>query len=109
MRTLKFVVEGQSIKKKSDCDFSGLVSGSENYLKAKFLFSVEWHGCKKAASFWLGSGETAKEYAVLLDDFDSCMIPSEVLTAEQFKVSVTGVKKLYKITTNQTKVRQEVY
>lgn len=105
MRTLKFTVEGQTIKKKSDCDFSGLVAGSENYLKAKFLFSVEWHGCKKAASFWLGD----QEHAVLLDDFDSCMIPSEVLTGEQFKVSVTGVKKLYKITTNQTKVRQEVY
>lgn len=105
MRTLKFEVNGQSIKKKTDCDFSGLVAGSVGYLRAKFLFSVEWHGCKKAASFWLGD----QEHAVLLDELDSCMIPPEVLTGEQFKVSVTGVKSLYKITTNKTKVRQEVY
>lgn len=105
MRTLKFVVEGQSIKKKTDCDFSGLVAGSMGYLRAKFQFSVEWHGCKKAASFWLGD----EEHSVLLDELDSCMIPTEALTGEMFKVSVTGVKHNYKIKTNKTKVRQEVY
>lgn len=104
MRTLKFMINGQQIKKNTDCDFSGLVAGSAGYLKAKFQFSSEWHGCKKAASFWIGE----QEYPVLLDAFDSCVIPEEVLTGEQFKVSVTGVKKLYRIQTNKTKVRQEV-
>ena len=104
MRTLKFIVSGQTIRKSPDCDFSGLVAGSKGYLKAKFQFSNEWHGCKKAASFWLDG----KEHAVLLDDFESCLIPDEALANDKFEVSVTGVKNKYKITTNKTKVRQEV-
>ena len=105
MRTLKFTVVGQSIKKETDCDFSGLVAGSVGYLRAKFTFSSEWNGCKKAASFWYGD----QEYARLLDDQDSCMIPEEAIVGEMFKISVTGLKSGYKIKTNKTKVRQEVY
>lgn len=105
MRTLKFVVNGQTIKKQTDCDFSGLVAGSIGYLRAAFTFSSEWNDCRKAASFWLGD----QEHGRLLDENDSCMIPEEALTGEMFKVSVTGVKPDYKIKTTKTKVRQEVY
>ena len=52
MRTLKFNVEGQSLKKDSACDFSGIVKGSKGYLQCSFSFSREWAGCKVAASFW---------------------------------------------------------
>lgn len=105
MRTLEFKVDGQRLKKQSDCDFSGLVAGSEGYLKAKFTFSDEWLGCKKAASFWIED----QEYAVLLGSDDSCIIPAAALTSDTFKVSVTGAKNGYTIPTNKTKVRQEVY
>lgn len=104
MRILEFFVNGQRLKKQSNCDFSGLVAGSEGYLKAKFAFSSEWAGCKKAASFWVGD----QEHAVLLDQDDSCIIPAEAAACELFKVSVIGVKSDYKITSTQTKVRQEV-
>ena len=104
MRELVFRADGQRLKKQADCDFSGLVAGSEGYLKAKFIFSSEWEGCKKAASFWLGE----QEHAVLLEDDDSCFVHPAVLTSELFKVSVIGVKPGYKITTTRTKVRQEV-
>ena len=105
MRTLEFVVESQLIKKKTDCDFSNIVAGSIGYLKAKFHFSPEWMGCRKAASFWVDGNE----YPVLLDTFNSCVIPPEALTGDRFSVSVTGVKSDYKIKTTKTKVRQEVY
>lgn len=105
MRVLKFKADGQRIKKQADCDFSGLVAGSVGYLRAKFTFSDEWANCKKAASFWIGE----KEYPALLDDEDSCVIPTEVLIGEMFEVSVLGVKPYYKINTGKTKVRQEVY
>lgn len=105
MRILQFVADGQRLKKQTNCDFSGLVAGSEGYLRAEFTFSDEWLGCKKAASFWVGD----QEYAVLLDDDDSCVIPPEVLAGELFKVSVVGVKTGYKLMSTQTKVRQEVY
>jgi hypothetical protein len=91
--------------KDRECSFSGLVAGSVGYLKAKFTFSSEWDGCKKAASFWLGD----QEYAALLNSKNECIIPPEALTGECFKVSVTGVRsKDYKIDTNKIKVTQEV-
>lgn len=104
MRILQFVADGQRLKKQTDCDFSGLVAGSEGYLRAKFTFSDEWLGCKKAASFWVGS----QEYAKLLDDDNSCVIPAEALIGALFEVSVVGAKPNYKISSTRTKVRQEV-
>lgn len=105
MRTLEFTVDGQRLTKRTDCDFSCIVAGSVGYLKAKFEFSEEWANCKKAASFWVGD----QEYAVRLDSEDSCIIPSEALNGEMFKVSVVGVKPNYKILTTRTKVQQEVF
>ena len=104
-RVLEFTVDKQRIIKNRDCDFSNIVAGSSGYLKAKFYFvSNEWKGCKKAASFWLNSAESA----VLLDKSNTCLIPTEALVGEKFEVSVTGMKDTFRITTNKTKVRQEV-
>ena len=69
------------------------------------MLCKEWFGCTKAASFWFDG----LEHAVLLDELDSCMIPEKALSGEQFQVAVTGVKPGFKIRTNKTKVRQEVY
>lgn len=104
-RVLEFTVDRQRIIKKKDCDFSHIVAGSVGYLKAKFYFtSSEWRGCIKAASFWLNG----KESAVLIDKSNTCIIPSDALVSEKFEVSVTGMKDTFKITTNKTKVKQEV-
>lgn len=101
-RILKFMVSKQIVGKYPDCDFSGIVKGSEGYLTAMFVFSREWYGCKIAASFW--SGE--KEYAVPVKN-GRCAIPAEALKRNQFYVSLTGVMEGYKITTNKLKVSQE--
>lgn len=104
-RTLEFNVDGQRLMRRRDCDFSGIVAGSIGYLRAKFNFTLKgWYGCTKAASFWVGD----KEYAVLLDKDDSCMIPSEALIGDRFEVSIMGAKTGYKIETTKVKVRQEV-
>ena len=104
-RVLEFTVNKQRITKKKDCDFSHIVAGSVGYLTAKFYFtSGEWKGCKKAASFWLND----KESAVLLDKSNTCLIPSEVLVGEKFKVSVTALRDGLLFSTNTTKVKQEV-
>ena len=105
MRVLKFKADGQRLKKQADCDFSGLVAGSAGYLRAEFTFSDDWLGCKKVAGFIADD----KEYPVMLDDNDSCMIPTEALSGELFKVYVVGANVGYKIITNHTKVKQEVY
>ena len=103
-RVLEFIVTGQKLKRKSDCDFSNIVAGSIGYLRTKFYFSNEWTDSKKAASFWLND----KEHAVLLDEQDSCEIPSEVLNGRVFEVSVTGVRNGSIIPTAKFKVRQVV-
>lgn len=105
-RTLEFDVNRQRLTKSRDCDFSGLVAGSVGYLRAKFNFSMaEWFGCKKAASFWVDG----KEYAVLLDKDNSCLIPDEALVGNKFHVSVMGAKTGYRIETTKVKVKQEVH
>ena len=107
MRILEFNVVKQRITKKQDCDFSGLVAGSIGYLQAKFHFSEnDWDKCaKKVARFWIGD----LEHAVELGEDNICVIPPEVLTGKRFKVSVIGAAPDYKIETNKTDVRQEVY
>lgn len=104
MRLLNFIVNGQHISKDPNCDFSKIVAGSSNYLKAHFTFSPEWQDCKKAASFWRGSNE----HAVLLKN-DMCDIPPEVLTGLTFGVSVTIQNGNTRVPTDRVIVSQEVY
>lgn len=103
MRVLRFIVNNQRIYPDPKCDFSGLVKGTTGYLKALFIFSPEWNGCKTAASFW----RMEREYPVILKN-NQCEIPPEALTWDCFFVSVTGVKDngKYIITTGKTKVSQ---
>lgn len=112
MRILEFDVDRQKITRTKGCDFKHIVAGTTGYLKAKFNFSSEgyaWNGCQKAASFWKGD----EEYAVLLDNSNSCMIPDEVTDGHVFYISVTGLikgeKSDYKINTNKIKIVQGVY
>ena len=102
MRTLKFGVDGQSIKKDPSCDFSGLVPGTKGYLEAYFHFSDEWKGCKKAAVFTA----LGKEYAVPLIN-GKCEIPEKALTWKLFSVKVAGERDGYRITTNRVEVLQD--
>ena len=105
-RVLEFVAEKQLLQKKNGCDFSNIAPGTSGYLAAKFTFSDEWAGCRKAASFWYNG----KEHGVLLDDHDSCEIPPEALPGGKFEVSVIGVSEDgYRITSTRTTVYQEVY
>lgn len=109
MRILEFDVGQQRLMKNKNCDFSGLVSGTEGYLYAKFNFSNDWDGCKKIVSFWTVDVESLQtnEYAVYLDDDDSCAIVPEVLLLERFYISIIGTKPGYKITTNKLRIEQE--
>ena len=104
MRSLDFNVDAQYISKDQNCDFTKLVAGTRNYLRAHFTFSPEWHECVRVASFWRGG----KEHAVIIQN-NTCDIPSEVLIGPTFRVSVTGQRGDYRITTNKVLVRQEVY
>jgi hypothetical protein len=88
MRTLRFIVEDQTIKPDPNCkDFDGLVPGSCE-VKLIFSFSREWTGHARAVAFYSPLG---KEYeARLLEDHISCMVPSEALSKRIFKIRVFG-------------------
>lgn len=115
MRVLEFEVEKQRVRKKPECDFSNIVSDTDGYLKAKFFFTgVDWVGCRKAASFFIdgvdeNGNSVSKEYPVLLDSDNTCVIPRDALTGDRFQVSVVGTRGTsYKVKTGKTKVKQEV-
>lgn len=88
MRTLKFIVEGQTIKPDLRCDFSGLVPGSVGYLKAEFSFSKEWVSTPKVVAFYSRMGNEYPPQA--LKDGRTCTIPTEALRKRIFKVQVLG-------------------
>lgn len=105
MRTLKFIVEGQIIRQDPNCDFSGLVPGTESYLQAAFSFSDEWDDCVKVASFYSIMGS---EYdPALLKDGHTCMIPAEALVRQKFKIQLLGKRNDgLKLVTNKVIVDQ---
>lgn len=105
MRTLKFNVEKQLIRRDPNCDFEGIVPGTEGYLKAYFSFSKEWDGCIKVVEFSTRFGEESEPQ--YLKDGCSCIIPSDALKNKRFRIRVIGKKKDYRITSNYVTVSQK--
>ena len=105
MRTLRFIVNGQSITRDPDCDFTGLVPKSEGYLQAEFAFSSEWDGSTRVAAFFSNLG---REYEPqFLRKGRTCIIPAEALEKSIFKVQVIGRKGDYNLCTNRLTVHQK--
>lgn len=104
MRTLRFIVDDQIIRKDPSCDFDNLVPGSEEYLEAEFSFSREWDNCLKVVAFFSSLGV---EYPPqVLRDGRTCVIPAEALQKKVFKVQVIGRRDNYRIKTNKEDVVQ---
>lgn len=104
MRTLRFIVDGQIIKQDPNCNFEGLVPGSEGYLAAEFILSPEWHGCDIVAGFYSNLG---KEYPPqVLTTNNKCFIPAEALEKRVFKVRLFGKNGAVRLITNKVAVRQ---
>lgn len=103
MRTLRFIVRAQRIEKDPECDFKGLVSGSEGYLQAEFKTDDAWKGCALAAEFTMGG----KPYGAPVRG-NVCDIPPEALTGRLIGVRLVGKRTGYCISTNVTYFRQEV-
>lgn len=103
MRTLVFDVSEQKIEKNPKCNFSNIVSGSENFLIAKFNFDKTWNGYGRVAVF----KKLFDEYPVIINKNGECLIPSEVLRMGSFQVSVVG-KTIdgKRLTTNYVKIDQ---
>lgn len=105
MRTLKFIVHDQIVERDPECDFSGLVPGTDGYLQASFSFSPEWNGRVKVAAFYSLLG---KEYPPqILEDGRTCVIPAEALKRRIFKIQVVGQNASNRLTTNRLEICQD--
>lgn len=103
MRVLDFIVTGQRIERDPACDFSGIVSNSRGYLYARFRFSPDWAGCKRAAVF----SACGKDYPAPLVK-NMCEIPAEALVSNTVSVSVVGLREGFRIPTNAVAFVQSV-
>lgn len=104
MRTLRFIVDGQTIKQDPTCDFSGLFNCKNSNVCAEFVFSSEWNGVTKVAAFWSILDEEYEPQVI--DEKNTCIIPVEAFTRAAFKVQVLGMKRSTKLTTNKLVVLQ---
>lgn len=104
MRVLKFIIDGQLIKKDPSCNFEGLIPGTIGYLVAEFSFSQEWNGTVRVAEFWSNGEECTPQ---ILQNGTTCVIPSEALIGNMFKIKVLGKKENFKIVTDNVIVRQK--
>lgn len=103
MRTLNFIVDGQTLTQDPECDFSGLVPGTENYLMAHFNFSSEWGNFIKVVGFF---GGTQEYLPTILDENNTCLIPKEATDRKVFSIQVLGKSGTSKLKTNKVAVRQ---
>lgn len=103
MRTLKFIVDKQIIKKDPECDFDNIVPGSSGYLRVDFSFSSEWTNAIKVASFWKNGKECEPRQLV---DGHSCIIPDEALTSRRFKIGLLGKDGEMRLNTNLIEIIQ---
>lgn len=100
-RKLRFIIDGQEIKKEPDCDFSNIVANSRGYLIASFTFLGDWNGMQKVGLFY----KYGKEYAEKIVN-NECIIPAEALTYTNFQVGVCGVKGDTRVFTSKASVEQ---
>lgn len=103
MRTLRFIVDQQIIKKDPSCNFDNIVPGTSGYLKAEFVFSSEWDKTIKVAAFYRNGHECSP---MILKDGRSCLIPEEALKGRQLGIKLLGKNKKIRLTTNLIEVVQ---
>lgn len=103
MRTLKFIVDGQSIRPDPSCDFSGIVQGTKGYLQAEFIFDDEWKDLFKVAEFRKYLTSDAKPVPIV---GGKCMVPEEVTDTRKWKVRIVGKRGDKRLTTNHAEVVQ---
>ena len=104
MRVLKFLVNGKTITPDPTCDFSGLLPGKEDTMRAEFTFSPEWKNRVKVVAFW---SVLDKEYEPqVINNNGTCQIPKEALTKVAFKIQIFGKYRGVKTKTNCLTVYQ---
>lgn len=93
------------IRPDPNCDFSGIVRGTSDYLAVQFSFSEEWATMVKVAEFYLDKRKTEPVAVPILSN--CCKVPTEVTGGSHWYVRIIGKRKEQILTTNSAAVRQE--
>lgn len=101
MRTLKFNVTSQIIKRDPQSSFKDIVAGTSNYYQAAFVMDESWYGYSCIAQF---RGGDEISYQPIIKG--KCKIPDNVLHYNSFFVSVIGKKGEIRLTTNEIQIFQ---
>ena len=104
MRTLRFIVNAQKISPDPNCDFSGLIPGTSDYLKTAFSFSSDWTGMVKVAEFRKYTCDDSVSVPIINGE---CMVPAKVTGGKAWYVKVIGKRGDVIIPTGNCKVEQE--
>lgn len=86
MKTLPFYVTGQSITKKENKPFYGLVAGKEE-LQCKFIFGSDWNGYDKVVEF---SSSNGPDFEFLKGD--SITVPDKAAFSKKIRIKVYAAR-----------------
>lgn len=103
MRILKFIVEGQTLRKDPECDFSHIIKGSKDYLGCSFKLPADWRNIPLAATFT----HYGKEICASPVFSGACLVDNSVTDYKNFKISLTAIKNGEIVRTNAVKIWQE--
>jgi hypothetical protein len=105
MRTLKFIVDRNTLTQDPSCNFDGLFPAPNQEIRAEFHFSTDWTNVPKVVAFYSMLG---KEYLPqIIDEDNHCMIPPEALNLPTFKLQILGNNRGKILTTNMLTVYQK--
>lgn len=106
MRTLKFILDGQKLKKDPSCDFTGLICGTMNYVKLSFDVSGDWNKCFIIVSF-LDENDHEID-ASELKNFE-CLVPNTTSSYKKYKIRLIGCDRTgnCKIISSMQEIRQK--
>lgn len=103
MRSLKYIVHGQSLERDNSCDFSNIVAGSKKYLMLQFSFSKDFDDHRKVACFIKNN---SIDYIPIINNV--CFVPDELTEERKIYFYLAIVKGDQKIVTNKISIKQEV-
>ena len=85
MRDLRFKVSGQTIEKETGCDFTGIASGTDNWLNLVFSFDASWAGMAKVVCMRDSNGAETNRVVN-----GKVAVPSSVTDGKFFSIQIYG-------------------
>lgn len=101
MRDLRFKVSGQTIEKETGCNFTGIASGTDNWLNLVFSFDASWAGMAKVVCMRDSNGAETNRVVN-----GKVAVPSSVTDGKFFSIQIYGKRNGQLVSTNKLFIDQ---